>query len=404
MLMVFLPCVASISVPSSLPFCTILFAGALCFIPVPKAPLAAQMIIFVAGYIIWDAFYTIANVPYGSLLGLISDKAGDRAALSAFRSVGSLVAQMATMALIPFIIYDDNDNIIGERVFIIAIVMGVIGFAALQFMIKNTTIRCDEHIKSNQEQQGFNVKKAAGNFFKNRAAVGVTIAAMGMFLGMQGAATSVNVMFQSYFENAKISGLVSVFALIPIICFTPFARKMVVKYGKKELAAVGSLFSLAACVLMLVLPITPDFAGMVIYIICQLVNSLGMGVFSTVSWAMMGDAIDYSEWKYGIREEGTVYALHSFFRKLAQGIGPALALVVMYALGYIGKNGADQTIEVATNMRYLVAALYTLSAVLQFIGLALVYNIDKKTLTVMNKELGRTVEADDRPGSSADEG
>ena len=63
----------------------LLLAGALCFIPVPSAPKAVKIIVFLAGYIIWDAFYTVANVPYGSLLSLISNDPGDRASLSAFR-------------------------------------------------------------------------------------------------------------------------------------------------------------------------------------------------------------------------------------------------------------------------------------------------------------------------------
>ena len=101
----------------------------------------------------------------------------------------------------------------------------------------------------------------------------------------------------------------------------------------------------------------------------------------------MGDAIDYNEWKNGSREEGTVYALHSFFRKLAQGLGPAIALMIMVALGYVGANEGNQTFEVALRMRYLVAALYVLSAAMQFIGLGLIYNIDKKTLAKMQDEL-----------------
>jgi len=227
-----------------------------------------------------------------------------------------------------------------------------------------------------------------GNFMSNRPAVGATVAAMGMFLGLQGAATAVQVLFQSYFANAKITGVVQLFAALPILIFTPLARKMVVKYGKKELSVVGSLISLAACAAMLVLPITPDMSGLMIYILCQLFNSLGMGLYSTVSWAMMGDAIDYNQWKHGVREEGVTYSLHSFFRKLAQGIGPALSLVIMASLGYIEANEGNQAFDVALRMRYLVAALYTVSAALQFVGLALIYNIDKKTLARMNAELG----------------
>jgi len=365
----------------------LIVGGACCFLPFPNAPVWAKAIIFIAGYVVWDAFYTVANVPYGSLLSLISDNVADRASLSAWRSVGSMVGNMLPMVILPFIIYDADNQLIGNRVFLAALIMGFLGFLCFQFMIKNTTIRVDTEITLKEDQPKFNVMKAMGNFLKNRPAVGATLAAMGMFIGMQGAATAVTVLFQSYFKNAQISGLVQMFAMIPIIVFTPLARKMVTKFGKKELATVGAVCSVIACALMLIAPITPDSKGMVIYVVCQLINSLGMGIYSTVSWAMMGDAIDYNEWKFGAREEGTVYALHSFFRKLAQGVGPALALVIMVSLGYVGSAGANQTAEVALNMRYLVAALYLVSAAMQLIGLGLVYNLDKRAVESMTAEL-----------------
>ena len=371
----------------------LIVGGACCFLPFPNAPVWAKFIIFIAGYVVWDAFYTVANVPYGSLLGLISSDPGDRASLSAFRSIGSLVGNMAPMVILPMIIYDANNQLIGERVFFAALLMGFLGFLCFQFMIKKTVIRVETDVTVSEEAPKFNVLKAMANFLKNRPAVGATLAAMGMFLGQQGAATAVTVMFQSYFKNAQISGLVSMFAMIPILLFTPLARKMVNKYGKKELATVGAICSVIACALMLVLPITPDSKGLVIYVVCQLINSLGLGIYSTVSWAMMGDAIDYNEWKTGNREEGTVYALHSFFRKLAQGVGPSIALVIMVALGYVGTAGAAQSPEVALNMRYLVAALYLFSALMQFVGLGLVYNLNKKNLAEMQAELKARHEA-----------
>jgi GPH family glycoside/pentoside/hexuronide:cation symporter len=170
---------------------------------------------------------------------------------------------------------------------------------------------------------------------------------------------------------------------------------MVSKYGKKELATFGSICSIAAgCALFIV---TPNNTGLdlVIYIVAQLIFSLGLGIYSTVSWAMMGDAIDYNEWKTGNREEGTVYSLHSFFRKLAQGVGPALVLVIMVAFGYVGADEGNQAWEVAVRMRYLVAATYLFSAILQFVGLGLIYNLDKKTLEKMNDELAARHEAEE---------
>ncbi len=367
----------------------LIVGGACCFLPFPNAPTWAKFIIFIAGYVVWDAFYTVANVPYGSLLSLISNDVKDRASLSAWRSIGSIFGNMLPMVILPFIIYDKDNNLIGERVFIAALIMGVLGFICFQFMIRNTEIRVDTAVTLSEDAPKFNVFKAFGNFVKNRPAVGATVAAMGMFIGMQGATTAVTVIFQSYFKNVQISGIVQLFAMIPIVVFTPLARKMVAKYGKKELATFGSIVSIIAGVGLFV--IMPDNTGLdlVIYIVCQLFFSLGLGIYSTVSWAMMGDAIDYNEWKFGTREEGVVYSLHSFFRKLAQGIGPSLILIIMVAFGYVGENEGNQLWEVAVNMRYIVAATFLFSAVLQFIGLGVIYNLDKKTLAKMNQDLGR---------------
>ena len=389
----------------------LIVGGACCFLPFPGAPVWAKFIIFIAGYVVWDAFYTIANVPYGSLLSLISNEPADRASLSAWRSIGSMVGNMLPMVILPFLIYDKVpgadgkmvDVLDGNMVFIAALVMGVLGFICFQFMIKNTEIRVDTETTVNEDQPKFNVIKALGNFVKNRPAVGATLAAMGMFIGMQGAATAVSVTFQIYFKNTEISGIVQLFAMIPILVFTPLARKMVTKFGKKELSVVGSICSIVGGLGLFI--ITPNNVNqdLRIYILCQLVYSLGLGIYSTVSWAMMGDAIDYNEWKTGNREEGVVYSLHSFFRKLAQGIGLAVALIIMQGMGYVNNdiNEAGEAYinvallpwEFAVDLRVLVAILFLVSAVMQFIGLGLIYNLDKKTLAKMNAELGRDIEA-----------
>lgn len=81
------------------------------------------------------------------------------------------------------------------------------------------------------------------------------------------------------------------------------------------------------------------------------------------------------------------YALHSFFRKLAQGIGPSLGLVLATKLGYDASLKAAQTIEVATRMRYLVPIMYLGSYILMIIAYGVVFNLDKKTLAQMESDL-----------------
>ena len=382
----------------------LLIAGALCFIPVPGAHPVIKGIIFVAGYIIWDACYTIANVPYGSMLSLVSEDSGDRAQLSSWRSLGSMIGNMVPMVILPFLIwrkkFDENGNpvldetgaqveeLLGNRVFFVAVIMGIFGFLAFQFMIRKITLRVDESSIVCNDSQKFNVFKAMLNFMKNRAALGATIAAMGMFLGMNSATTATNILFAIYFKKASYSGLVSVIGFMPMFVFMPFIRKIVYKWGKQEAAVVGSIVSILGGILLFILPVSPDMTGLVMYVIGLCIFGLGMGVYTCVSWSLMADAIDYNEYANGNREEGTVYSLHSFFRKLAQGLGPSLVVVIMAVLGYNSKVSLESTpFYVAVNMRWLVAGLYLFSAVIMFIGLAFVYNLSKKKLAAMTSEL-----------------
>ncbi len=418
--------------------CGLLLGGAAVFLPFPNAPVVVKAVLFVLGYIVWDAFYTVANVPYGSMLSLVTPDNGERAQLSTWRSIGSMIGNLLPNIILPMLIwkkaewdgttdflskieipegftkeqfltnpltgeaYQMGDAILspqtgnqveilkGEVVFWAALIMGILGFLCFLFMIRNITIRVDENsVKTNEGGEKFNIFAAFGKFMKNRAAVGATLAAMGMFLGMQSATTANTIMFATYFNKASMSGVVQMIGFLPMIAFIPFIKKIVEKYGKKEASVVGTVVSVVGGLIMLAFPMmpNPDIA-LLVYLAGLVFFGVGMGVYTCVSWALMGDAIDYNEWKFGTREEGTVYALHSFFRKLAQGVGPSVVLLMMGALGYVSKYGTiGQSAQTAHNMCWLVAGLYLFSAVLQFIGIALIYNLDKKTVETMNAEL-----------------
>ena len=423
--------------------CGLLVGGAAVFLPFPNAGTVLKAVLFVLGYIIWDAAYTMANVPYGTMLNIVSADAGERAQLSVFRSIGGAVGGMLPGIILPMLIwnkvtYDGTTDflskieipegaeaafapenfhtnpltgeayamgdkvlspltgsqievLLGDRVFWAALIMGVIGFVFFMLMIKNITIRGDEYAQLNAEGgEKVSLFKSFGTFMKNRPAVGCTIAAMGMFLGMQSATTATTIMFATHFGQASMSGLVQMVGFLPMFIFMPFATKLVKKYGKKEVASIGSIAGLVGGAILCVFPLCPKNVQLIVYMVGLIFFGLGMGFYNCVSWAMMGDAIDYQEWKFGKREESVVYALHSFFRKLAQGVGPAAVIAIMGTplIGYVSALGTiGQSAETAGRLCWLVAGLYTFSAVCQFVGVALIYNIDKKTLAKMTADL-----------------
>ncbi|MBQ8719852.1 MAG: MFS transporter [Clostridia bacterium] len=429
----------------------LLVGGAAVFLPFPNAHVVVKSILFVVGYIIWDAAYTVANVPYGTMLNIITEDAGERAQLSVFRSIGGAIGGMVPGIILPMLIwqkvtFDPNNTdwflnkieipeaakdklspdkflvnpetgvpyeagdavlspltgnqlevLLGDRVFWAALIMGVLAFVFFLFMIKNVTIRGNEYAMLNQESgEKVNLFKSFGTFVKNRPAVGCTIAAMGMFLGMQSATTANTIMFATHFGQASLSGLVTMVGFLPMFIFMPFATKLVKKYGKKEVATIGSIAGLVGGAVLCLFPLCPKGAQLIVYMIGLVFFGLGMGFYNCVSWAMMGDAIDYSEWKTGKREESVIYSLHSFFRKLAQGVGPVAVIALMGTslIGYDeGLGTIGQSAQTAANLCWLVAALYMFSAICQFVGVVLVYNIDKKTLEQMNRDLGHNTES-----------
>jgi len=424
--------------------CGLLVGGAAVFLPFPNAHTVVKAILFVLGYIVWDAAYTMANVPYGTMLNIVTEDAGERAQLSVFRSIGGAVGGMLPGIVLPMLIwnkvtfdpqnttwfldkieipegaeaafapekfltnpvtgeaYQLGDKVLspltgsqievlrGDMVFWAALIMGVIGFIFFILMIKNITIRGNEYAQLNDEGEKVNLIKSFGTFMKNRPAVGCTIAAMGMFLGMQSATTATTIMFATHFGQASMSGLVQMVGFLPMFIFMPFATKLVKKYGKKEVASIGSIAGLVGGAILCCFPLCPKHVQLIVYMAGLIFFGLGMGFYNCVSWAMMGDAIDYQEWKFGKREESVVYALHSFFRKLAQGVGPAAVIAIMGTplIGYVSALGTiGQSAETASRLCWLVAGLYTFSAVCQFVGVAIIYNIDKKTLAQMTEEL-----------------
>ena len=425
--------------------CGLLVGGAAVFLPFPNASTVVKAVLFILGYLIWDAAYTMANVPYGTMLNIVTEDAGERAQLSVFRSLGGAVGGMLPGIILPMLIWNKvtfdpanptwfldkieipegaeaafapenflknpvtgeayaiGDKVLspltgsqievlqGEKVFFAALIMGILGFIFFMLMIKNITIRGNEYAQLNAEGgEKVNLIKSFGTFMKNRPAVGCTIAAMGMFLGMQSATTATTIMFATHFGQASMSGLVTMVGFLPMFIFMPLATKLVKKHGKKEVASIGSIAGLIGGAIICCFPLCPKNIQLIVYMVGLIFFGLGMGFYNCVSWAMMGDAIDYQEWKFGKREESVVYALHSFFRKLAQGVGPAAVIAIMGTplIGYVSALGTiGQSAETAGRLCWLVAGLYMFSAVCQFVGVALIYNIDRKTLAQMTADL-----------------
>ena len=362
-------------------------AAVVCFLPIPNANMIVKCLICTLGYVVWDAAYTIVNVPYGAMMSNITAVPGERAQLGAWRNLGSMIISLPVGVILPMVLTNPVDQTYRyEWLLPVSIVLGAISIGMFWFMIKTTVFRVKSNVTVSEEK--FNLFKSLGHFMTNRAALGATLIPVSMFLGQYGVATCTSVVFRSYFGAGQLSGIMQMIGMLPMLFFIPFAKPITNRFGKKEASSFCAIFSVAACILMNVIPMPNNMIGVLIYVALSFIHGVGLGCGMMMGNAMMADAIDYNEWKHGKREESVTYAVHSFFRKLAQGVGPSLGLVLMVMVGY-DETLALQTPEVALKLRYVMTAFTLLSSILNFVAVKWIFPLDKKTLNKMNEDLGR---------------
>lgn len=344
------------------------------FLPIQNTSYGFKVVFCLAAYCVWSVVYTMANVPYGALHSCITDDPGQRTSLSTFRSIGAGVANALLMAL-PMIAYDKNNELKGELFVWIALIGTVLGF----FGFLLTRLLVTERVHIEAPKQKFNYASTLKAFFTNRpliAATIVTVVQIICFMSM----TSVNtIIFQTYFKDAKMVTAVTVVAYLPMVLLLPFIGKITAKTGKKGISVIAGAVGTVTGVISLFVPMKPESpASVPLWIIFLMFFYFSNAVFSILIWAMVVDCIDWQYSKTGKREEGSVYALYSFFRKLSQGIGSSVCALALAACGYVEELGAAQSMQTALNIKNMYLYFMLGGSVIMFVVMKFMYNIDEK--------------------------
>lgn len=351
------------------------------FTPVSNFSQIGKILWCLGSYCLWSVAYTMINVPYGSLHSVITEDPKQRTTLSTFRSIGAALPAVLVMIL-PKLVYKDN-VLSANSLFIVAVVFSIAAFFTFFALRKMVT----ERVVREDKVQKVSYISTVKSFFTNRAMVGITIATVAVVIFYNSSMSVNNLVFQFYFNDAEKASLAMIASYLPLVAFMPFASNIVAKIGKKKLLTVSGLVSVIAGVVMLVLPITPDFKGIIIYVVGLMFVNTGCCVFQIIVWAMVADCIEDSYRKKGVREEGSLYALYSFFRKLAQGIGSALVALSLSSVGYI-ESSAVQTAEVSANIKNLYIILLIVGLAVMTASMKFVYNIGFKE----EQEFGKAAE------------
>ena len=289
-------------------------------------------------YILWGSiFYTSINIPYGSMASAVSAEAKDRTELSTFRTIGATLASLVIGVGTPMFAYEVVDGatvLSGSKMTIIAGVFGVC--AIICYMLCYNLVR--ERVEVPQNNSKLNVGAMLKSIFTNRALLGIIAAAILLLLGQLGMSGMAPYVFPVYYGSASaqsMSSLVGSIAIL-VIC-APFASKMAARFGKKEMSVVSCLFGAGMWIVCWIVKPSNPYVFVAFYTLAN----IGLGFFNTVIWAMITDVIDDAEVKNGVREDGTIYSVYSFARKLGQALSSGMIGAVLSVIGYsevVAKN------------------------------------------------------------------
>ena len=294
-------------------------------------PMWFKIIWLAVTYILWGSiFYTAINIPYGSMASAISHVPSDRQSLSTYRTMGSTLAGVIVGAGIPLLAYNtENGNAVldGTRFTIIAGVFSALSVVCYLLCY----VFCTERVRSSEEKpRKVGVGEMLRAALKNRALISIIVGSVVMLLAQLTLQSMANYVFPNYYGNVTAQSVSTLVMMVGMIIAAVVAKPLATKFGKAEISVASNLLACGICILLFF--IRPE--NVWVYVGINLLSWFGLGIFSMVSWALITDVIDDAEVINGRREDGTIYAMYSFARKIGQAASAGLTGALLSIIGY----------------------------------------------------------------------
>ena len=336
-------------------------------------------------YILWGSvFYTSINIPYGSMASAVSAEPGDRQSLSTYRSLGGTLAGLIIGAGVPMFAYktDAAGNTImdGEIFTWIAGIFSVLAILCYLFCYALITERVKFSVEVKQKNENNSVFTMLKNAVRNRALISIIAASVVMLLAQLTMQSMANYVYPNFYGNTAAQSASTITMVISMFIAATLAKPVAGRFGKAEVSVVSNFLAAGICFTLFF--IRPE--NVWVYVALLSVCWLGLGMFSMVNWSLITDVIDYSELKNGIREDGSVYALYSFARKLGQAAAAGISGGLLTMIGYSEATAFEASV---------VNGIFNISTLVPAIGFLLLALILWFWYPLHKKQVDANVEA-----------
>lgn len=358
-------------------------------------------------YILMMTVYTAINVPYGAMLGVMTDDSREKSVFSSFRMffafIGSFIAmgsfepllklRQSILGTLPaeWTLADSTPADWTIAVSVIGIVCAVLFI--LSFVMTRERVTEAEMAKEPvRENSDETAKTSVAEDLKALVANGPWWMLLGggiailLFNCVRGGAAAyyfadvlgTNAIFTLalFLTVGEISQLVGVVVTVPVS----------EKIGKK---ATFLLVLVAVTVLSIIVAFLPETpAGMWALLVSQILICIAIGINSPLLWSMFADVADYSELKNGRASTGLIFSSSSMAQKFGAAFGSAIVLWVLMAFGYDNAKGAVQTPEALATIKALISWIPAIGSAAG-IAIMLGYPLTDKKMLEIRQELSK---------------
>lgn len=298
-------------------------------------------------YIGAGMLYTMVNIPYAALGGVMTTHDKERNILNSSRGVGMQIGQLIINFGAPLLLMaiSGSETITKDSYLIVSIIFAVISLPVFFIVFKNTR----EVIMPRKTKEKVSIVQNLKIIFSNKYLMIIVLTMFFQMAGMMGRVSLMSFYVTHCLGNFALMSVLMTMPAIATTILTFFIPLMIKKFGKRNVLVASLLGKGISMIWIYFVP----YDNLPMILIAHVAFAItGFGFPSTLS--MVADAVDYQDLRTNVRSDGVAYAFYGLATKIGNAVAGSLGVMLMAAFGYVSgaeiTAQAQQGINIATNL------------------------------------------------------
>ena len=358
-------------------------AAAILLMTVPQIGAFAQAIyIFITYNLMLTVVYTMFQLPFATTMTYMTRDQSERAKINIIRMAMSPIGNvLVTLVFTRILKVMPDGGMSSQKNWIILTAIYAVG-AAIMMLFCFVCVRERVEVHDDIDGEQIPLKKAIPALFKNKYFIMLFLFFVFFAMYQTFAGTMATYYCKWIVGDTDIIGNVNTACYGITVVATLLLGKVMHLLEKKQWCILGACFIIAGSLILLLNPTSVPlvtFGG--------LLRGIGMTPILGMIFTMIADAIEYGQWKTGLRTAGAIQSATTSGQKFGQGIGSALIGFIMESTGYNGNLEVQTELATQTIQNLFIYGVSILGVIM--IVILLFYKLDKEYPMIMRELLER---------------